>query len=228
MCATPAAAAVTIQSAAYKDQLLEIANRVNAASGMRQILATLKDRIPALLGCENVTVYALDVKVQQLYTLMKAGEGIKEIRIPKNFTFLAGFAALSKKLVNIQDAYNTAELQRIHSNLRFDRSWDEKAGFRTKEVLAAPILFEKYLMGVLQAINKKDGNTFTGDDEAAIHEITRILGVALYNQRRVTRQTQPNKFGYLIDKGIISEKQLNDAVANARVNALDIGSVLHH
>ena len=86
MCATPAAAAVTIQSAAYKDQLLEIANRVNAASGVRQILATLKDRIPALLGCENVTVYALDVKVQQLYTLMKAGEGIKEIRIPKNFS----------------------------------------------------------------------------------------------------------------------------------------------
>jgi type II secretory ATPase GspE/PulE/Tfp pilus assembly ATPase PilB-like protein len=216
----------TIQSASYKDKLLEIANRVNAAPGVKDILTILKDSVPDLVGSERVTIYALDVKNQQLYTLLVVGQGVKEIRIPKNFSSISGFTALSKKTVNIRDAYDTAELTRIHANLRLDQRWDQKEGFRTKQVLATPILFEKYLMGVIQVINKRGGGQFTREDEVALTEISRILGVALYNQRRVTRQSQPNKFGYLIDKGIISEKQLREAVTYARMNVKDIGSVL--
>jgi hypothetical protein len=214
------------QSASYKDKLLEIANQVNAASGVRDILNILKDRVPSLVGAERITVYALDVKNQQLYTLMVVGEGVKEIRIPKTFSSIAGFTALSKKMVNIQDAYDDAELTKIHPNLRLDKRWDEKEGFRTKQVLASPILFEKYLMGVIQVINKRAGKRFVKEDEKALGEIARILGVALYNQRRVSRQSQPNKFGYLIDKGILSEGKLREAITYARMNVKDIASVL--
>ncbi|MFQ5791271.1 MAG: ATPase, T2SS/T4P/T4SS family, partial [Acidobacteriota bacterium] len=226
MSATPASTGSTLRSSTYKDRLLEIANRVNAASGVREILVLLKDRVPGLVDAERVAIYALDVKNQQLYTLIKAGEGVKEIRVSKNFSSIAGFTALSKRTVNIRDAYDDSELAKIHPNLRLDQRWDKKEGFRTTQVLATPILFEKYLMGVIQVVNKKGGDRFSRDDEVALREIARILGVALYNQRRVTRQSQPNKFGHLIDKGIVSEKQLEDAIAFARVNVKDIGSVL--
>ncbi len=226
MSATTASTGSSHNSATYKDKLLEIANLVNAAPGIKEILTLLKDRVPDLVGSERVTVYALDVKNQQLYTLMMIGRGVKEIRIPKSFSSISGFTALSKKTVNIADAYDTNELTRIHPNLRLDQRWDKQQGFKTKQVLATPILFEKYLMGVIQVINKKGGNQFTKQDESALLEISRILGVALYNQRRVSRQSQPNKFGYLIDKGVISEKQLREAVTYARMNVKDIGTVL--
>ena len=216
----------TLRSPAYKDKLLEIANQVNAASGLKEILTTLRDQVPPLVGAERVTIYALDVKKQELYTIVKAGAGTKEIRVPKNFSSIAGFTALSKRQVNIEDAYDNSELAGVHKNLQLDRRWDKKEGFRTTQVLATPILFEKYMMGVIQVINKSDGTRFAGEDEAALQEIARILGVALYNQRRVTRQTQPNKFGYLIDKGILSEARLEEAVAFARINVKDIGTVL--
>jgi type II secretory ATPase GspE/PulE/Tfp pilus assembly ATPase PilB-like protein len=215
-----------MRGANYKDKLLEIANQVNAATGVKDILNVLKDRVPNLVGSERVTVYALDVKNQQLYTLMVVGEGVKEIRIPKTFSSIAGFTALSKKMVTIEDAYDNGELAKIHPNLRLDQRWDKKEGFRTKQVLASPILFEKYLMGVIQVINKKGGNRFTKEDERSLLEIARILGVALYNQRRVTRQSQPNKFGYLIDKGVLPESKLREAITYARMNVKDIGSVL--
>jgi type II secretory ATPase GspE/PulE/Tfp pilus assembly ATPase PilB-like protein len=218
--------AATIRSAAYKDALLEIANQVNSAPGIKEILILLRDKVPGLIQAARVTVFALDVKNQQLYSLMKVGDDLKEIRVPKNFSSIAGFTALSKMTVNIKDAYDTGELGKIHTNLAFDVRWDKASGFRTKQVICTPILFEKYLMGVLQAVNKKSGEPFSTDDEAALREIARILGVALYNQRRVTRQNQPNKYGYLIDKGIISEKQLEEAVQYARINIKDIGSVL--
>ncbi len=202
----------TVRSATYKDQLLEIANLVNSAPGIKEILVLLRDRIPQLVGAQRVTVFALDVKNQQLYSLMKVGDELKEIRVPKNFSSIAGFTALSKMTVNIKDAYDASELVKTHPSLQFDPRWDKQSGFKTKQVLCTPILFEKYLMGVLQSVNKKSGERFTEDDEAALREIARILGVALYNQRRVTRQNQPNKYGYLIDKGIISEKQLEEAL----------------
>ncbi len=226
MSTTPATTGVSDRNATYKDKLLDIANRVHAASGVKEILSILRERVPALVGSERVTVFALDVKNQQLYTLMIASQGVKEIRVPKNFASIAGFTALSKKMVNIKDAYDNSELSRIHPNLKLDKRWDQKEGFRTQQILVAPILFDKYLMGVIQVINKKGGDCFTKNDEVAVREITRILGIALYNQRRVTRKVQPNKFGYLIDKGILSEKTLQEATTYARMNVRDIGEVL--
>ena len=58
-------------------------------------------------------------------------------------------------MINIADVYNDAELAKIDPQLNFNKSWDEKSGFRTKQVLAAPIAFENKLLGVIQLINKK-------------------------------------------------------------------------
>ena len=221
-----AAVAPPVRTTSYKGELLDIANKVNGATGIREILAIVIDRVPRLLDAERVTVFALDMRNQQLYSLGKVGDELKEIRVPKNFGSIAGFTALAKGTVNLGDAYDDEALKRIHPSLKFDPRWDQAAGFRTAQVLSTPILFDKYLMGVLQAINKRSEERFTAEDESAIAEVARVLGVALYNQRRVQRQGQPNKFGHLIDKGVISEKQLEEAVSHARINQKDIASVL--
>ena len=49
------------------------------------------------------------------------------------------------------------ELKTIDKELAFDFSWDKKTGFRTKQILAAPIFHNKILMGVIQILNKKGG-----------------------------------------------------------------------
>src|SRR5204862_6166666 len=187
---------------------------------------TFKDKIVELLDAERLTIYAVDTKNQELYSLQKVGDVPKEIRVPKSFASIAGFTALSRKTINIRDAYDAAELAKFHANLRFDQRWDKQTGFRTRAVLAVPILFEKYLLGVLQLINKRHGVAFTGQDEDGAEEIARILGIAFYNQHRATRQTKPSKFGALVDKGIISEKDIEAAVSSARVNNVDVTKVL--
>lgn len=210
----------------YRKRLSHITNQINAAESIPAILMTLKDRILELLDAERLTIYAVDTKNQELYSLQKVGDVPKEIRVPKSFGSIAGFAALARKTVNIRDAYDANELLKLHPNLRFDQRWDKQTGFRTKAVLAVPILFEKYLLGVLQLINKRHGVVFTAQDEDGAEEIGRILGIAFYNQHRSARQTKPSKYGALIDKGIVSEKDLEAAVSNARVNNVDIADVL--
>ncbi len=210
----------------FRKKLTPITNQINAAESIPHILMTLKDKILELLEAERLTIYAIDTKNQELYSLQKIGDVPKEIRVPKSFASIAGFTALARKTINIKDAYEASELQRFHANLRFDQRWDKQTGFRTKSVLAVPILFEKYLLGVVQLINKKHGPAFTSLDEDAAEEIARILGIAFYNQHRVTRQTKPSKFGLLIDKGVVSEKDLEQAVSNARVNNINVEKVL--
>jgi type II secretory ATPase GspE/PulE/Tfp pilus assembly ATPase PilB-like protein len=210
----------------FRKKLTAIANQINSAESIPHILMTLKDRILELLDAERLTIYAVDTKNQELYSLQKVGDVPKEIRVPKSFASISGFTALARKTLNIKDAYDGAELQKFHQNLRFDQRWDKQTGFRTKSVLAVPILFEKYLLGVVQLINKRHGPTFTEQDEDAAEEIARILGIAFYNQHKVQRQSKPSRFGALIDKGIISEKDIEQAASSARMNNVNIEKVL--
>lgn len=225
MSANPAPVALE-RELEYRKRLTQITNQINAADSIQQILMTLKDRILELLDAERLTIYAIDTRNQELYSLQKVGDAPREIRVPKSFASISGFTALSRRTINVRDAYDAAELASLHPNLRFDQRWDTQLGFRTKSVLAAPILFEKYLLGVVQLINKKSGPLFTEQDVEAAEEIARILGIAFYNQHRAARQSKPSKFGMLIDRGVLSEKDLEAAVTSARVNNMDVARIL--
>jgi type II secretory ATPase GspE/PulE/Tfp pilus assembly ATPase PilB-like protein len=216
----------TQRELSYRKRLIEIANNINSAGSIQDILVDLKDKMLDLVEADRVTIFALDTKNQELFSLVKAGTEVKEIRVPKTFASIAGFTALSRKTANIKNAYEPGELTRLHPNLKFDSRWDKAGGFKTSQVLATPILFEKYLLGVLQLINKRGGGAFSPKDEEAAEELSKILGIAFYNQHRAARSNKPSKYGLLVDKGLVSEKDLENAVGNARINQIDVATVL--
>jgi type II secretory ATPase GspE/PulE/Tfp pilus assembly ATPase PilB-like protein len=216
----------TQRELSYRKRLIEIANMINSAPSIHEILVDIKDKILDLVEAERCTIFALDTRNQELFSLMKTGQDVKEIRVPKTFASIAGFVALSRKTVNIKSAYDQTELAKFHPNLRFDVRWDKATGFRTSQVLASPILFDKYLLGVMQLINKRGGLPFGPRDEEAGEELAKILGIAFYNQHRAARTNKPSKFGLLVDKGLISEKDVEKAITNARVNQIDVSKVL--
>jgi type II secretory ATPase GspE/PulE/Tfp pilus assembly ATPase PilB-like protein len=224
--ATRAVADGTHRELSYRKRLIEIANMINSAGSIQDILVDIKDKVLDLVDAERVTIFALDTKNQELFSMFKAGQEVKEIRVPKTFGSIAGFTALSRKTANIKNAYDPGELARLHPNLKFDSRWDKASGFRTTQVLATAILFEKYLLGVLQLINKRGGGAFTPKDEEAAEELSKILGIAFYNQHRAARSNKPSKYGHLVDKGLVSEKDIENAISNARVNQIDVATVL--
>lgn len=226
MATRSAAPDTTQRELSYRKRLIEIANAINSAGSIQDILVDIKDKMLDLVDAERVTIFALDTKNQELFSLVKAGNEVKEIRVPKTFGSIAGFTALSRKTANIKSAYDPSELTKLHPNLKFDSRWDKASGFRTAQVLATPILFEKYLLGVLQLINKRSGGSFSPKDEEAAEELSKILGIAFYNQHRAARTNKPSKYGLLVDKGLVSEKDLESAVGNARINQIDVATVL--
>jgi len=209
----------------YRTKLQDICNKIYAASNLDEILVNLKDEITSLFEAERITVYVVDGKTRELVSRFKSGTEVAEIRIPVSIGSLAGYSAFRQKLINIKNVYDDNELAAIDSELRFDKRWDKKTGFITKQVLAFPIIFKKYLLGVIQLINRKDGSSFMSIDEQAVEELAKILGIALYNQKRMAK-SRSTKFDYLLENHILTQKELEKAIADARQRKELVESVL--
>jgi type II secretory ATPase GspE/PulE/Tfp pilus assembly ATPase PilB-like protein len=210
----------------FRAKLQEIGNKIHAASNLDEILIDLKDEIISLFEAERLTVYVIDGVKRELVSRFKSGQEISEIRIPVASQSIAGYSAYYQKLINIADVYNTSELKSIGPDLKFDSSWDQKTGFRTCQALAFPIVFQKYLLGAVQLINRKNGNRFTSEDEKAVQELAKVIGIALYNQKRMARGSRSSKFDYLLENHLLTQKELNKAITDARQRKEPIEGIL--
>lgn len=195
----------------------EITNRIHAAQNIKQILVDLKDGILNLFNAQSITIYIVDKLRNEIYSMFLAGgTELKEIRVPISNKSIAGYVANTGKFVNISDAYNQSELKAIDSELSFDDSWDKKSGYRTKQILAAPIFHKSQLMGVIQILNRKVGqNSFSEEEKGLLHEIAEVLGVAFFNQQRFARRRK-TKFDYLISHDLLKEEELDSAWEESR------------
>ncbi|MDY6987668.1 MAG: ATPase, T2SS/T4P/T4SS family [Thermodesulfobacteriota bacterium] len=213
------------QDAQYREQLWEITNRIHSANNLDEILLDLKEDVTSLFEAERVTVYVVDGIKKELVSRVKSGDEVSDIRVPISRESLSGYVAYKGELINIEDVYDREQLSAIDPDLKFDDQWDKKSGFHTRQVLAAPISFQKYLLGVVQIINRKDGEAFTAPDEAALQELAETLGIAVYNQKRMAK-ARPGKFDYLVENGLLTQKELDKAVSDARQTRKDVQSTL--
>jgi type II secretory ATPase GspE/PulE/Tfp pilus assembly ATPase PilB-like protein/GAF domain-containing protein len=199
-----------------RKRLQDITNRIHAAQNIKQILVDLKDGVLNLFNAHSATIYVVDRTANEIYSMMLANSQLREIRVAISNKSIAGYAANTGKTVNIADAYDASELKKIDRELAFDVSWDKKSGFRTRQILAAPIFHSTTLMGVIQILNKKNGvGRFTDEEQGFLQEIAEVLGVAFYNQERYVRRRK-TRFDYLIQRDLIKEDELDSAWEEAR------------
>ena len=146
--------------------LLDIVKSVNSGMGLASLTFTLTNRTPALVHAERCTLFMVDHVNSQLYSL----QGAVEIRIPMS-SGLAGSVATEGKPLNIRDAY---------LDPRFNQDYDRKNNFRTKQILALPIVSTDgtKIIAVIQLINKSPGfgEAFTEEDVDLMNIFLSIAG----------------------------------------------------
>ena len=210
----------------YRTRLQAICNRLNSASDLDEILIDLKEDIPSLFAADRVTVYVVDAQKRELVSRFKSANDIEEIHIPISTRSIAGWCALKNQSVNLKNAYDVKELAAIDPKLRFDERWDMQTGFTTRQVLAHPIVFKNYLLGVVQLINRKAGSAFVEIDERSLKEVSDILGIALYTQKRLTKHYATGKFNLLLENHLLTQNELEKAIVKARQKSVAVDSIL--
>ncbi|UCF84757.1 MAG: GAF domain-containing protein [Desulfobacteraceae bacterium] len=210
----------------YQKNLNSIANRIHSANDTNEILLNLQAEILSLFDADRITIYVVDGAKKQIVSRVKTGNEINEIRVPVDKQSIAGYCAASGKMVNVINVCDEEELKVINHKLKFDKSWDQKTGYKTTQMLAAPITHNRYLLGVIQLINKKTGEAFTEEDQSSALDIAKVLGVAFFKNQKVAQKAKATKFDFLLTNNIISSKDLTEAISRARKSSTSVASVL--
>ena len=218
------------QQLEYRKRLMDKINEIHSADNLGTILLHIKDSIAALFNAERITIYLADSKRNLLISKVMSGSEVQQIVVPISDASLSGYSALTGTVVNVKDAYDAHELRMIGSNLKFDLSWDQKTGFRSKQVLCVPMKFQKTLIGVVQVINHKDDTPFTDTDISYAMELATSLSIAIHNIYRLSVTSkiirQKSRYNYLLDKNIIDDKVLEKASTHPDVAKIGMDNVL--
>ncbi|HKJ23843.1 MAG TPA: GAF domain-containing protein, partial [Myxococcota bacterium] len=150
--------------------MLEVANSVNETLELEALIHKVVEKLMEILGCDRASFFVLDGDAGELWS-MDAHGSTAQIRFAANVG-LAGHVASTGETLNIADAYG---------DTRFNPEIDRRTGYRTRTVLAAPVLNrDGKVIGVTQAINKRDGRFERGDEEL-LQALCSQIAVALEN-----------------------------------------------
>lgn len=187
------------------EMLLNVSRRVAAIETLDEVLATLVEMTTFEIGAERGTLFLNDPITDELYSRFAQGNFQREIRI-LNTSGVAGHVFQSGEGAIIDDAYNDS---------RFNRTVDEQTGFKTRNILCAPVRTVKdELIGVIQVLNKKKGE-FDEEDLSLLEAMTTQAAVALQSTQFVEKMRKSRE----------KELEFLDIVTDV-TSELELGSLL--
>ncbi len=213
---------------AFFKGLQRVTNKVHATANVDEIMLELSQDICDLFNADRLTIYATMEDRSAIVSRVKTGlNSFKDLRLPISEQSIAGYVAMTKKVVAIRDVYDDEELKAIHPELRFLREVDRRTGYRTKQMLVGPILdpFSGDVLGVVQLINHRAGTPFPAAAEEGMRALCETLAIA-FAQRAKAAQPIKSKYDYLVHDGVISTHELELATTTARHQNVDLEQVL--
>lgn len=151
--------------------LLQISSALMREKDVDRLLKLIIENASLVLGAERSSIFLMDYDTGELYSKVAQLKEVSEIRFPAD-KGIAGYAVKNSALVNIPDAYKDS---------RFNPAVDKQTGFKTRNILCAPMLnYKSEAVGVLQVLNKNRGG-FLVEDEALIMALASQAAVAVEN-----------------------------------------------
>ncbi|MFO8013698.1 MAG: ATP-binding protein [Phycisphaerae bacterium] len=158
---------------------------LEALTGVSQMLAGNLD-LPALLrsaihaaadavGAEACSILLKDPEKPEMHFHVVDGPrtgDLAQVAVPVNDRSIAGWVANHRRPALVPDAYRDS---------RFTPAYDQRTGFRTRSVLCVPLVAKERFLGVVQLLNRRDGEVFDQDDLDLAGAVAGLIAVAIHN-----------------------------------------------
>jgi len=186
--------------------LIEVSHKVSDTLSLDVLLPRLMEIITDVLGADRSSLFLYDSQTRELFSRVAQGDSTGEIRFPCD-RGIAGAVFTSGEPVFIPDAY---------ADPRFNPEVDRKTGYRTRNILCAPLHSKnQQIIGVTQVLNKLCGD-FDTEDLTLLDALTSQAASALINAQlfeRVERARHEESRLFEITNAISSELQLEALLA---------------
>ncbi len=149
---------------------------INSTLNIAEVLDRIMKYANLVTDSAASTLMLLDEETGELVFSVPTGpksDKLTDIRIPVG-KGIAGSVAINEQHLIISD---------VSKDPRFYDKVDEKSGYKTKSILCVPLMAKTKLIGVLEVINKTDGNSFTEEDAMLLNFFACQAAVAIENVR---------------------------------------------
>lgn len=154
--------------------LFEATRLLNSTLDLSELLELILKIARQEVKADRGTVFLVDRKQKELWSIVAFGLDHQEIRIPWG-KGIAGRVADTGEPVNVDDAYELPF---------FESSFDQRFNYRTRSLLSMPIRHHTgEVVGVIQLLNKTTGPRFTAEDEDFLSKLSGHMAMALENAR---------------------------------------------
>jgi serine phosphatase RsbU (regulator of sigma subunit)/anti-sigma regulatory factor (Ser/Thr protein kinase) len=155
--------------------MLSVSQLMIASSDLDHLLQRIVNVLVETLDAERGTLYLVDEATGQLVSqvLVEDREGLQQVRLEVG-QGIAGYVASTGAVLNIPDAY---------LDPRFDPTFDQATGYRTRTILAAPMFDHRHrIVGTVQVLNKR-GDVFSTRDERLLVAMVAQAAISIENSR---------------------------------------------
>ena len=166
------------RNARNNEAMLRISMALPQYPDLEELLDYISDEIKALLSSEGALVILLDEEKEELFFLGVAYDDeatekrVKEIRFPLD-QLVAGNVIKTGEPIIVSD---TSKDPHLHQER------DKRLGYHTKNLLLVPLRSSDRIIGVISAINKKEG-TFDQTDVELLSMIAGTVALSIENAR---------------------------------------------
>jgi len=156
----------------FMDVSLYLGSTLDFPEVIKRIITICKE----ILYAEAASIILYDDKKEELSfyqsVIEEEKEHLKKIILKKG-EGIAGYVAHTREKLIVNDAENDP---------RHDKRADKATGKKTRNLIAIPVIFQNRFIGVMEVINKIDGD-FTEDDLNEAELLANIAGVSLENSK---------------------------------------------
>lgn len=159
--------------------LLSITNK-------KELLKQIMNESEKIVNAEASSLMLYNEKENCLYFEVVLGdesENIKKVTLNMG-DGIAGTAALNREVINVED---------VEKDDRYFKDIEKKSDFKTRSLLAVPLLKKDKLIGVIEVLNKKGMKKFSDEDVKIMRILAKQAAIALENARLVEENIRSEK-----------------------------------
>ncbi|HEY90372.1 MAG TPA: GAF domain-containing sensor histidine kinase [Dehalococcoidia bacterium] len=156
--------------------LNKIGDKVGSVSDLSKLVAQIVKMTQRVIDASASSVLLLDDRGDELVFDFVSGGAENTLRDSRISTQsgIAGWVVRNSKPLIVND---------VSTDKRFNKQIDKATGFVTRSIMCAPMIVQRRVIGVLEALNKNDGTDFTVQNLETLLSVASTAAMAIENLR---------------------------------------------
>ncbi|MBN2092045.1 SpoIIE family protein phosphatase [candidate division KSB1 bacterium] len=169
------------------ESLIEVSAIISSELDLKKLLKLVMEKAQKVMDAEASSIILLNENTGKLeweVALGEVGEAVQQKAVLEPGQGIGGWVVSTGKPLNVSD---------VRNDPRFYAHTDEITGFKTRSILAVPLMVKEKVIGVAEVLNPVGRTMFDNDDLDLFTTFSRQVALAIENAKMYRLQLERQK-----------------------------------